>query len=94
MNLTSWILALVPSLTRQILLSLGMGLMTITGISVAWSQVQSAILSDIGSLPSSVLGLAGLCGAGDAIGIMLGAIVARVTLSALINSSRIIGLSK
>jgi hypothetical protein len=94
MNLTSWILALAPSLIRQILLSLGMGIMTITGISVAWSQVQSAILSDIGSLPASVMGLAGLCGAGDAIGIMLGAIVARVTLAALINSSRIIGLAR
>lgn len=90
-NLALWLSSMVPSLVGRVMLALGLGVLTITGIDLAWGTLQGTLLSALAGLPADVIGLAGLAGVGDALGYVLGAITARVTLAALTNSARIIG---
>lgn len=94
MPIAAFLVALAPSILRQVLLSLGMGVLTITGIDLAWGALQTQILSAIGALPASVIALCGLAGVGQAMGMILGAIIGRVTLAKLINTARIVGMAK
>jgi hypothetical protein len=92
-NFALWLSSMVPSLVGRVMLSLGLGVLTITGIDVAWGSLRGSLLQALAGLPVDVLGLAGLAGVGDALGYVLGAITARVTLAALTNSARIVGAS-
>lgn len=91
MNLAAWIASLVPSLVGRVLAALGMGLITIGGLTVISSQLLGYITSSIGGLPADVLGILGLAGLGDALNIVVGAITARLSLYALTQSSKVIG---
>lgn len=90
-NLTIWLASMVPSLVGRVMLALGLGVLTITGIDLAWNSLRATLLSSISALPVDVIGLLGLAGVGDAIGWILGAITARVTLAALTQSAKIVG---
>ncbi|OYY94267.1 MAG: hypothetical protein B7Y41_08085 [Hydrogenophilales bacterium 28-61-23] len=91
MNLAAWIASLVPSLVGRVLAALGMGLITIGGLTVISTQLLAYITSSIGGMPADILGLLGLAGLGDALNIVVGAITARLSLYALTQSSKVIG---
>ncbi len=90
-NLAIWLSGMVPSLVGRVMLALGLGVLTITGIDLAWGSLRTTLLAALAGLPADVIGLAGLAGVGDALGYVLGSITARVTLAALTNSARIVG---
>lgn len=92
MKLAAWIASLVPSLVAKILAALGMGVLTVTGFTVAWNSVKALIISNFSAMPASIMGLASLAGVGEALGIIFGAITARVAYSALVSSSKIVGM--
>lgn len=93
MKLGLWFASLIPGFTKKVLAALGMSVVSITGLQVIWGSMQDQIMSNIGALPSATMGLLGLAGFGQALSYILGAVAARIALSALVNSSRIIGTS-
>lgn len=87
-----WLAALIPSFVGRVLAALGMGVVTMTGFDVAWGQVHDLIISNVQGLPAAAAGLAGLAGVGEGLGIVLGAISARVAFTVLMSSARIAGV--
>lgn len=92
-SIAVWLAALLPSLAARVLASLGLGVVTVTGFTVAWDSLKSIIIANFSGFPADIAGLAGLAGVGEGLGIILGAITARVTFSAIMSASRIAGVS-
>lgn len=92
-SIAVWLAALLPSLAGRVLASLGLGVVTVTGFSIAWDSLRTIIIDNFSGFPADIAGLAGLAGVGEGLGIILGAITARVTFAALMSASRIAGVS-
>lgn len=92
-SIAVWLAALLPSLAARVLASLGLGVVTVTGFTVAWGSVKSIIVSNFQGMPADIMGLAALAGVGEGLGIVLGAITARVAYLALVSASKIAGVS-
>lgn len=88
-----WLVALLPSLVARVLTSLGLGVVSIVGFQVAWNGLKSLIISNFSSMPASIIGLASLAGVGEGLGIIFGAITARITYAAFMSSARIAGVT-
>lgn len=91
-KLAVWLASMVPSLVAKVLAALGMGVLTITGFTIAWNTVKAMIIFHFAGMPAAILGLSSLAGVGEALGIIFGAITARVAYTALISSSKIVGM--
>lgn len=87
-----WLAALLPSLVGRVLAALGFGVVTVTGFNIAWDSLKSLILTNFGGMSADIMGLANLAGVGEGLGIILGAITARVTFTALISAKKIAGI--
>lgn len=81
-SLASLILALTGSVAARVLTSLGIGLVTYIGLDQLAGAVTSQVQASYGSMPASVIQFLGLAGVGQAIGILLGALTARVAMVA------------
>lgn len=92
-SIAVWLAALLPSLAARVLASLGLGVVTVTGFNVAWASLKSTIISNFQGFPADIAGLAGLAGVGEGLGVILGAITARVTFAALMSASKIAGVT-
>ena len=71
------------SLVGQVLLSLGIGYVTYTGVntSLAWAKTQ--FLAGMSGAPAAVAQLAGLMGVGVCVSMLLSAVTARLVLAGL-----------
>jgi len=94
MNFTAWLASLVPGMVARVLAALGFGYLTVQGLDLAFDQVRGQVYASLGGLPADMMALAGLSGAGEGIGIILGAIAARVAYYALVNGTKLIGLPR
>src|SRR5437868_4851033 len=67
----------------KVLLSLGIGYLTFTGVdaSITWAKVQ--FLSGLTGIPAAAVGLAGLMKVGVCVSMLLSAVTARVTLAGM-----------
>lgn len=92
-SIAVWLAALLPSLAARVLASLGLGVVTVTGMNIAWGSLKGIIIANFQGFPADIAGLASLSGAGEGLGIILGAITARVTYTALMSASRIAGVA-
>lgn len=79
----AFLLALAGPLARRVLLSLGLGVVSYAGLALVASQVKDAIIAKYSTLSGSVLDLLNLIGFGEAVGIIIGAIVARAAFAAI-----------
>lgn len=79
-NLVGWLLALVWPLAKKVLLALGIGVLTYSGLSVLASQAQNEIISLWGQVPGDMSNMAALLGIPQAFGVILGGVMARVAL--------------
>lgn len=68
---------------KKALGALGIGVVSYAAINAALSAVQSAVVSSYGAMTGDVAGILGLAGVGQAIGILLGAMVARISYAQL-----------
>jgi hypothetical protein len=82
-NFGAFLMALVGPLARRVLLSLGLGVISYAGLSLVASQVVDAVRASYNGMTGVVLDLVNLIGFGQAVGIVLGAIVARAALAAV-----------
>lgn len=81
--LVSVILSAAAPLVRKALLALGLGTITYAGLQAAFDAAQAEVISHYGQMPANALELANLAGVAQTIGIILGAISARVGMIAL-----------
>lgn len=92
MNWATWLAAMVPGLVARVLASLGLGLVTITGLHATTDALLGYLQSAIGGLPSDVLGLINLAGFGTAANIILGALAARIAFYTLSKAALVVGV--
>jgi hypothetical protein len=75
--------ALAAPLAKKVLAALGMGIVSYAAISAALAAVTSAITSAYGAITGDIAAILSLAGFGQAMGIILGAMAARITYAQL-----------
>lgn len=94
MPLGAWLIALVTPMVGRVLLALGFQVVTITGVTLAVTQLKSLVLTHLGGLPADMLQLMLLAGVGQGLGMVFGAITFRIAYWQIANSVRILGVAK
>lgn len=92
MPIAVWLAALLPSLVGRVLAVLGLGVVTMSGFMAAWGVLKGHILTNFEGFPAAMMGLAGLAGVGEGLGLILGAITAKVAFVAIQSASKIAGV--
>jgi hypothetical protein len=77
------LLAMLPSMVGQILLSLGIGVVTYTGISASVGWLKTSAVAALVALPPNVVALLSLMKVGVCISMLTSAIIVRLTLNGL-----------
>lgn len=83
MNFAALLLALAGPIARQVLLALGIGLVTYVGVGNSLALLLDEGKIAWGGIPSSVAAMLALAGAPTALALIAGAMIARVTLMSL-----------
>ena len=71
------------TIVGQVLISLGIGYVTFTGLDASLDWVKAQIISGVGGLPGQAVAVLGACRVGVALSIVLSAIAARLLLDGL-----------
>jgi hypothetical protein len=74
-TLAAFLVGMVGPLMARWLASMGLSLVSVTGLVVAYGALKAQVISNIGGLPEKGVQLAGLMGIWEALGIVLGAFV-------------------
>lgn len=90
MTWASWIISLAGPIAFRVLLAIGFSTVTFTGVTVAIQSLIDTAVSNWANLPGDVLGLAGVAGIPQAIGIICGAVVARAGMWAAVSATRFV----
>jgi len=85
--LGSLLVNLAGSMAGRILLAVGFEFVTFKGVDFLFDGVKNAALGYIGGLPGDIAQMVGLVGIPQAIGIIFGAIAARMGISGIRNGS-------
>lgn len=91
MPVGAFLLALVQPILARILVALGFSVVSLVGMQALLDGLISATRNAWGGLPSQLLALAGLAGIGQALGIIMGAVLTRVLIWQLSRATRIMG---
>jgi hypothetical protein len=75
MTLAAFIVGMVGPVMARWLASMGLTLISVTGLVVAYNTLKSQVIANIGGLPEKGVQLAGLMGIWESLGIVLGAFV-------------------
>jgi hypothetical protein len=73
--------ASIGPLLKRALVAIGIGTITYTGMDVAFGAARDLVISNYGAMGAATAGLVSLAGVGQAFGIILGALSARVGLT-------------
>ncbi|MEQ1742407.1 MAG: DUF2523 domain-containing protein [Candidatus Nitrotoga sp.] len=79
----TFLAAAVGPLAKKILLALGIGTITYTGLQAAFDAASAQVVANYGSMSGGSLAIADLAGVGQSIGIVLGALSARLAMIVL-----------
>lgn len=79
----AFLVALAGPVARRVMIALGLGVISFAGLALVGDQVRDAVVANYGGLSGSVLDLLNLLGAGQALGIVLGGIIARAAFAAV-----------
>lgn len=90
MPLATFLLSLIGPLAIRALLALGIGTLTFTGVTVALNGLIGIAQSNWAGVPSDVLALASIAGIPEAIGIVCGAMVSRVSMWAASSATKFV----
>lgn len=88
-SLAAWLTALVGPLAKKVLAALGLGVVSYTVITSLLNQAISAAQAAFGQVSGITLSILTLAGAPDVLGILSGALVARVSLMTLEKIGRV-----
>lgn len=90
MTWITMLMGLAGPLVLRALTVIGLGTLTFTGVTVALQGLIDIAVSNYASVPSDVLGLAGVAGIPQCIGIICGAMVARVGMWVAVSATRFV----
>lgn len=76
-------------IAKKVLSALGIGVVTYTALQTSFNLAKSAVVSSYGAITGEIAGILGLAGFGTAIGIVLGAMAARVTYMQLTKLAKV-----
>ena len=93
MKIGTWLASLTKPLVAKVLMALGFQVVTITGVVASVDAVKSLFIAHVGAIPAAGLQLGLLAGAGEAMGIIFGAIATRLALWQIQNGVKILGIS-
>lgn len=79
----TWLLSLAGPVIKRFLSALGIGIVSYAALSTALNQALGAAKAAMGGLSGDALGLVQLAGVPDAMSIIAGALIARVSLMVL-----------
>ena len=88
MNLWGFLSAAAVPLVLRVLAGLGIGVLTYTGVDTGLNALISQAQQSWGGLPGDVLGLASVAGIPSCLGIVMGAMTARVTAWVTLSATR------
>jgi hypothetical protein len=71
------------TLVGRVLISLGIGYVTFTGVDASIAFAKAAVVAGVGALPANAIAVAGALKIGVCISILTSALVARMTLAGL-----------
>ena len=80
----------IGAIVKRALVALGIGTITYVGLQAAFDAVVTAITANYGAMAGASAQLADLAGVGAALGILLGAISARIGISIVSTFTRIL----
>lgn len=83
MNMATFLINMVKPIVGQILISLGMAVVSFAGVDTALNKLQSMVQSYFDGIPSLVANLLGLMGVGSALGIIFGALTFRLSMQGM-----------
>lgn len=83
MNIAAFLMGMVKPIISQIMISLGLSVVTYVGLDAVMTQLNNYIQTNLSALPASVSQLLGLAGFGEALGIMVGAFTFRLAMNTL-----------
>lgn len=90
-NFGAWLLGglvkIAPTLVGQILISLGIGVATYSGLSASIDWLKSNFISAAMGLPPEVIGMLGLMKVGSCVSMLFSAMVIRMTIQGLTGST-------
>jgi len=75
------------SLAVQVLIGLGIGIATYTGMDVTFDHLKAQALNNFSGLPAELVGLLGFMKVGNAINVVCSAYVARLSMTAVRNAA-------
>ena len=78
-----FLMAISGSIAARVLLSLGIGIVSYSAINTLAQTVKNNVTQNYNALDSVVLSLLNLAGAGEALGILLAALITRASLVAI-----------
>lgn len=81
------LLPMLGSVVAQVLLSLGIGYLTYTGIDASIGFAKAQFVASVGSLPIAAVGVMGLLNIGKAVSMLCSAVVMRLTMQGLKNGA-------
>lgn len=90
MTWVTMLMSLAGPLVLRALTVIGLGTITFTGVTVALQGLIDIAVNNYASVPADVLGLAGVAGIPQAIGIICGAMVARVGMWVAVSATRFV----
>lgn len=80
----------IGALVKKALVAIGFGTITYAGLQAAFDAAQAQVISHYGQMAGASMALADLAGVGQTIGILLGAMAARVGMIALSKLGKIL----
>lgn len=92
-NLAAFLMAMAGPLAARVLVSIGVGILTYEGVILVAGQIQTQVVNLWGQLPLAVTQLAALSGVSEALGIMIGGIVARASIYAAVRLGLLPGIT-
>lgn len=75
------LMSVLGSLVGQILVALGIGYVSYSGMDVILSYGKSLIIDNLGATSASIVGVLGLLKVGTAVNIMFSAVAAKMTIA-------------
>jgi hypothetical protein len=90
-NLSVWLVAMVGPVVAKVLTVLGFSIVTVTGMELVLGQMKDMAVGYFLGIPAAGLQMAQLAGCGQALGLIFGAMTAKVAWMQIENATRILG---
>lgn len=88
--LGAWLATSIGSLVKRAAVAIGFGTVTYAGLQTAFNGVQAQVIANYGQLSGASMQLADLAGVGVSMGILLGAMAARVGIAVVSKFGRVL----